>query len=196
MFYDLPAVKRRRLVVPVLLVLSGLGWAAAHAVAHRAVMSDATMPTDATGQYLSYLTTSAALCLALALPLAAGVLAGKRWQGTSIRSLWLFGLVPVAGFVGHTVAEPLGGGPGLSLSALVPIVLVGLLIQIPFALVAVGLARHVLCLAEGLARVMTAPARMNLARPLPSYPRPRGSRATAFRLDLSHSQRGPPPLSA
>jgi hypothetical protein len=189
-------VTRRRVVVPVLLALSGLGWAAAHAVAHRAVMSEETMPPDATDRYLSYLTTSAALCLALALPLAAGALAGKRWRGTSLRSLWLFGLVPVAGFVAHSAVEPLGGGTPLDLPALAPVALVGLLLQIPFALVAVGLARHVLWLAEGLARVTTAPSRPFRARAVPSYPRPRASLATAFRLDLAHTERGPPLLPA
>ena len=91
--YDLPAVGRRRLVVSVLFALSGLGWAAACAVAHRAVMSDPDAPSMA-DQYLGYLATSLALCFALALPLAAGALIGKRWRGASLQSLWLFGLVP------------------------------------------------------------------------------------------------------
>ena len=34
----------------------------------------------------------------------------KRWRGASLQSLWLFGLVPVLGFVGHAVAEPLIAG--------------------------------------------------------------------------------------
>ena len=45
------------------------------------------------------------LCLALALPLAAGAAAGRRWRGASLRSLWLFGLVPLLGFAGHSVAD-------------------------------------------------------------------------------------------
>ena len=60
------------------------------------------MAADVLSDYLSYLTTSVALCLALALPLAAGMLMGRRWNSSSARSLWLFGLVPVIGFVGHT----------------------------------------------------------------------------------------------
>ena len=72
--------------------------------------------------YLSYLPTSFALCFALALPLAAGALAGRRWNGGSARSLWLFGLVPVLGFVGHSFAEPLFGGSGNTPFELAPIV--------------------------------------------------------------------------
>ena len=122
------AVKGRRLVVPVLLALSGLGWAAAHAVAHRAVMTEPAMPESGMSQYLSYLTTSIALCLALALPLAAGAVLGKRWHATSVRSLWLFGLVPVLGFVGQTLAT--GSGTASSFSAIAPIALVGLLFSL------------------------------------------------------------------
>lgn len=188
------AVKGRCLVVPTLLALSGLGWAAAHAVAHRAVMTEPAMPESGMSQYSSYLTTSIALCLALALPLAAGAVLGKRWNATSVRSLWLFGLVPVLGFVGHTLAT--GSGTASSFSAIAPIALVGLLVQIPFALVAVGLARRVLWLAAGLARVVAAPAGALTPRPPRAYPRPRASRARAFTLDLGHAQRGPPLLAA
>ena len=193
-----PAVRGRRLAVPVLLALSGLGWAAVHGVAHRAVMSEPAMPADAIADYLSYLTTSVALCLALALPLAAGVVTGRRWRGSSIRSLWLFGLVPVLGFVGHTVVEPLLGGTALgsSSASLAPIALVGLLIQIPFALVAVGLARHALWLAETLARASARPMRPSFPAGTPGHERPRASHAPAFRLDLAHAGRSPPLLQA
>ena len=118
----LDAVRPRRLLAPVLLALSGLGWAAAHAFAHQAVMPPPTDGETAMHGYLSYLTTSFALCFALALPLAAGALAGRRWNGGSARSLWLFGLVPVLGFVGHSFAEPLFGGSGNTPFELAPIV--------------------------------------------------------------------------
>jgi hypothetical protein len=191
-------VSGRRLVVPALLGLSGLGWAAVHALAHRAVMSEAAMPHHPMAGYASYQTTSLALCLALALSLAAGVLVGRRWRGTSLRSLWLFGLVPVLGFVAHASGEPALSGTGAapSVSALTSVVLAGLLIQIPFALVAVGLARHVLWLAESLARALTAPPRSPVPAPAATHA-PRGAtHAPAFRLDLSYTERGPPLLAA
>jgi hypothetical protein len=187
-------VRRRRFAVPVLLALSGFGWAAAHAVAHNAVMTEAAMPAAVVDRYLSYLATSVALCLALALPLAAGALVGKRWKGASLRSLWLFGFVPVVGFIAHTATEPLisGAGTGASLASLAPIALIGLFVQIPFALVAVGFARHVLWLAERLARLEVAPARTVAWAAIAGYPRPRASRAPAFRLDHARTERGPP----
>jgi hypothetical protein len=189
-------VSRRRLAVPVLLALSGLGWAAAHAVAHKAMMTDGGMPEPLLDRYLSYLTTSVALCLALALPLAAGAAVGKRWKGASLRSLWLFGLIPVLGFIGHTATEPLfSGGEAGGVASLLPVALVGLLVQIPFALVAVGLARHLLWLAERLARVEITPARPVVPAPVAIFPRPHGSRIPAFRLDLAHTERGPPLLA-
>jgi hypothetical protein len=187
-------VRRRRFAVPVLLALSGLGWAAAHAVAHKAVMTEPAASTAVFDRYLSYLATSVALCLALALPLAAGALVGRRWKGASLRSLWLFGFVPVLGFLAHTATEPLvsGAGTGSSLASLAPIALIGLLVQIPFALVAVGFARHVLWLAERLARLEVAPARTGARAAIPGYPRPCASRAPAFRLDHARTERGPP----
>jgi hypothetical protein len=183
--------------VSVLLALSGLGWAAAHALAHRTVMGEGSASASALSGYLSYLTTSFALCLALALPLAAGAVVGKRWQGASARSLWLFGLVPVIGFLGHEVAEPLvGGRHGSDLSALAPVAGVGLAIQIPFALVALGLARRVLWLAETLARTLVRPSCAHEPKATQTFPRPHATRASWFRLDLAHAQRGPPPLPA
>lgn len=188
-------MRPRRLLAPVLLALSGLGWAAAHAFAHQAVMPPPTDGETAMHGYLSYLPTSFALCFALALPLAAGALAGRRWNGGSARSLWLFGLVPVLGFVGHSFAEPLFGGSGNTPFELAPIVVVGLLIQIPFALVAVGLARRVLWLAEGLARVLAG--RRAHGAPRPSrHELPPVGQAPSFRLDPAHSSRGPPLLAA
>lgn len=156
----------------------------------------AMMETSGVQAYMSYLPTSLVLCLALALPLAAGAAVGKRWRGASITSLWLFGLVPVLGFVGHALAEPLFQGDGgvSRLYDLTPVVLVGLLIQIPFALVAVGLAHRVLWLAESLARALTRPRSTAGRREPESFGRPRALNTRAFSLDLSHGQRAPPSL--
>jgi hypothetical protein len=187
-------MRRHRLVVPCALALSGLGWAGAHAVAHRAVMDEASMADPAgAAAYLSYLPTSLVLCLALALPLAAGAAVGGRWRGTSIRSLWLFGLVPIFGFLGHSAEPVVVGDRALwQLGALVPVALVGLLIQIPFALVAVGLARRILWLAEGLARALAGPHTASSVAEPEARPRAESRNSRAFSLDLSASERGPP----
>jgi hypothetical protein len=187
-------MRRHRLAVPCVLALSGLGWAGAHAVAHRAVMDKGAMaePSGAAA-YLSYLPTSLVLCLALALPLAAGAAVGGRWKGMSVKSLWLFGLVPVFGFLGHSV-EPFVTGDGAieHLGSLVPVAVVGLLIQVPFAAVAVGLARGILWLAEGLARALAGPRTASSVAEPEARPRPRSRNTRAFSLDLSASERGPP----
>ena len=192
-------MRRRRLLVPLLLALSGLGWAAAHALAHRVVNPDEIVPR-APGMhgYLSYLPVSLALCLALALPLAAGVICGLRWRAASLRSLWLFGIVPVLGYLGHALLEPLVAGSatlsGTSSAAmhLTPVALVGLLIQIPFALAAVALGRHVLMLAESLARWLAGPRVVVGGRMTARHVPAGADRATAFRLDRAHGQRAPP----
>jgi hypothetical protein len=189
-------VRRRHLVVPVLFFLSGVGWAAAHAVAHRAVVGPVEPKSGLEG-YLSYMTTSTALCLALALPLAAGAVAGRRWRGTSLRSLWLFGLVPLVGFVGHSVVEPVLSGHGVPApGTLAPFVLLAVLVQATFALSAVALARHILSFAEGLARTLAGPVRGRAPRPAPTALRPRPSSVPAFSLGFVHAGRGPPPLPA
>ena len=183
-------MRRRRVVVPVL-ALSGLGWAAAHAVAHRSAMPAQGAPAGSLQDYLGYLTTSTALCLALALPLAAGAAAGHRWRGASLRSLWLFGLVPLLGFAGHSVAD---AGPGRAEVA--PVLLIGLLIQISFALSAVALARRVLSLVEGLAHAFAAPALRHAPRPSTTVRRLRTALAPVFTLGFVHTGRGPPLLPA
>jgi hypothetical protein len=192
------AVKRRRVVVPVLLALSGLGWAAAHAVAHRLMMPERDAPPLGLHDYLAYLTTSTALCLALALPLAAGAAAGRRWRGASLRSLWFFGLVPLLGFAGHSLVEPALAGDGLAtgVADVAPVVLVGLLIQTSFALSAVAVARLVLSVGEGLAHALAAPAHHRAKRRPTVTPRPRPRRAPTFSLATVHTGRGPPLLPA
>ena len=187
--------------MPLLLALSGLGWAAAHALAHRTVMTDAAaLGRSGFESYLRYLPTSLALCLALALPLAAGAALGLRWRRSSGRSLWMFGVVPVLGFAGHALVEPVTAGSATLASTLSggamlgPVLLVGLLIQVPFALVVVAFASGILRLAEGVARALAAPACSLSSREPERYAPARPERAPAFRIDRAHGQRGPPSL--
>lgn len=190
---------RRRIVVPLLLGLSGLGWAAAHAVAHRLETPGPGMAPVGLESYAGYVPTSLALCLALALPLAAGAAVGRRRHVTTGRLLWLFGVVPVLGFAGHALVEPmLNGSVSLRAAApLAPVVLVGMLVQIPFALAALGVARGVLYLAQSLARSLARQAG-RLRRPESErHLHPRSERVRAFRLELARSPRAPPsPLLA
>ena len=160
-------------------------------------MPEQRAPAASLQDYLGYLTTSTALCLALALPLAAGAAAGRCRRGTSLRSLWLFGLVPLIGFVGHTAVEPALTGTGApALRSVAPLALVGLLIQTSFALSAIALARRVITLVEGLAHVLATPALLHAPRPSTTALRPRARRAPVFTLGFVHTGRGPPLLAA
>jgi hypothetical protein len=108
--------------------------------------------------YAGYLPTSLALCLALATAIAAGVVLGKRWTALSAPALWLFGLVPVLGFLADSLLGPPEHSPfsGAALVELVPVVVIGLLVQLPFAVTAVGLGSTLLLLAERLAGLLGA----------------------------------------
>jgi len=187
--------------VPLLLALSGLGWAAAHALAHRVVNPGEIVPgAPGIHGYLSYLPVPLALCVALALPLGAGVICGLHWRGASLRSLWPFALVPVLGYLGHALFEPLVAGSatlsGTSATAvhLTPVALVGLLVQIPFALAAVALGRQILALAETVSRWLIGPRVAVGSREPERHAPARSARARAFRLDRAHGQRAPPSL--
>lgn len=145
----------RRVAVPAFLGLLGLIWLAAHALAHDVVAqpsaSGHAAHEPALERYTAYLPTSLALCLTLAIAIATGLALGKRWTGSSGRSIWLFGIVPVLGFAADTLIELPAHGRTAAAAELLPVLLVGLLVQIPLALVAIALAVKILWLVERLA---------------------------------------------
>ena len=147
---------RRRVAVPAFLGVFGLVWVAAHALAHDVVAQQPAGGHAAHGasaeEYVAYLPSSLALCLTLAIAISAGLALGKRWAGRSGRSIWLFAVVPVLGFATDTLVELAIHGPTAAAGAeLVPVLLVGLLVQLPFALAAVAIADRILWLVERLA---------------------------------------------
>jgi hypothetical protein len=189
---------RRRLALPVLLGLFGLVWAAAHTVAHD-VIEQAPAAGHAAGHagspqaYAAYVPTSLALCLVLATAIAAGAAAGRRWTGRSGPSIWLFGVVPVLGFAADTLAELVTQGPltTAAVAELVPVFLIGLLVQIPFALVAVGLGSRILWLAERLAWALAEGGRTG--RPeRASFARARSAQPPVLLLAGPGRSRAPP----
>jgi hypothetical protein len=170
----------RRAAVPAFLGVLGLIWLAAHALAHDVVArprgSGHAAHGTAVESYAAYLPTSLALCLTLAIAIAAGLALGRRWTGRSGRSIWLFGIVPVLGFAADTLVELPARRTTAPVAELVPVLLVGLLIQIPFALVAVALAVKILWLVERLAwalrdaPIVGPPEAGSLGEPAPSVP--------------------------
>jgi hypothetical protein len=152
----------RRVALPLLLSVFGLLWAAAHALMHDLVAPAAAQHgaghAGTLETYARYLPTSLALCLVLATAIATGVALGRRWTGVSGPALWLFGLVPVLGFAADSlIGLPAHGSlTGAAAIELVPVVVIGLLVQLPFAVTAVGLGSTILLLAERLACALCA----------------------------------------
>jgi hypothetical protein len=150
---------RRRVALPLLLTAFGLLWAAAHALLHDLVAPSAGAHGDHAGTletYAGYLPTSLALCLVLATAIATGLAVGKRWTGVSGPALWLFGLVPVLGFAADSLVGPPHGSLTGAAIELLPVVAIGVLLQLPFALTAVGLGSTILLVADRLARAFGA----------------------------------------
>ena len=155
--YDRSMLLRRRVAVPAFLGVFGLIWVAAHALAHDVVASSRPRGHAAHGAsaegYVAYLPTSLALCLTLAIadlerawPLASDGQGGPAGRSGSSA------VVPVLGFAADTLVELAIHGPTAAAGAeLVPVLLVGLLVQLPFALVAVRLAGKLLWLVERVA---------------------------------------------
>jgi hypothetical protein len=193
---------RRQLRAPALLGLGGLAWAAAHWVAHRAAGGappaehGATHGGGPSAVGLGYLSTSIALCLSLSLLLAAGALLDSRRRTRHVRSLWLFGAVPVLGLAGEALVASgwTVGGATSTLAALAPLAFVVLAVQVPLALLAMRIAHGIIGLAAQLARAVAEP---HPAFPPPGregFPPSRSDRPPACRLALGGGQRAPPAL--
>lgn len=198
---------RRQLRAPMILVLGGLAWAAAHWVVHRTTEGVAArghgselhgaQPSAAPD--LGYLSTSLALCLSLSLVLAAGASLDARGRTRLGRSLWLFGAVPVLGLLGEVVVDSgwTVAGAGSILAALTPLALVVLAVQGTVALVAMRVAHGILGLAEHVARAVGAPRSLFPHAGRQAFPPSRSARVPASRLAPGGGQRAPPaPLPA
>lgn len=185
--------------VPAALVLGGLAWAGFHWAAHRFVTG--ATPADGHGLHRTaaseaavpaYLTTSLALCLALALLVAgAAALRGRRASRPG-RALWLFGIVPALGLGGELLAGPLAHEAALA--ELGPAVLIVLGDQAAVAVVALRVAHGIFQLAASLAWALAAGG-----SPVPRAGRvllssARSDRAPASRRLSGGGQRAPPSL--
>lgn len=191
---------RPRLTVGTSLALGGLLWAIAHWLAHRTVSAPAPLHqghgghgTPAPEPAAAYLSTSLALCLALALAIAVATAAAPRARRESGRSLWLFGVVPVLGFLAETAASPPTSAAAAvpSLAELAPVVLLIAGVHIAVALVAVRVASGIVVLVEGLARSLAAPLTA-LGRDGGRFPHALVGRAPSPRASLRTGQRAPP----
>jgi hypothetical protein len=110
------------------------GVLVAHALAYRLTST----PTDPFHEYLGH-----APQVLLLLALAALALAGFG-PGRDTPPAWIFPLVAVATFVAQEHLERIAHGGEVPILVTTPVFLVGLAVQVPVALVAWALARHLL----------------------------------------------------
>jgi hypothetical protein len=146
--------------------LAAAGGLAAHGLAYRIAEPDAERRhhlLESTGHGYLDPTLIGSLCVALTVLAFAGcVLAGIR--RTAKPPLWLFALAPPVGFALQEHAERmLHEGAFSAGTVLEPTFLAGLLLQLPFAIVALLLARALLVAAVVLARELGAPPRFSPA---------------------------------
>lgn len=189
---------RRRLAWLLSLALMAAGGVIAHALAYRLVAPDAGIgiPGHRMGHdhYAHWRICLAVFGALAAVGLASAVVQRLRGQGAVSVPLWVFGVLPPAGFVVQEHAERfLAYGSFPVAAALEPTFAVGLLLQLPFALAAYAAARALVAFATALAVRLGSAPRPRLAPlavapalaerlPLPRLPL----------LSLGHGQRAPP----
>ena len=184
-----------RRAIPWLLALPlmTVGSLAAHSLAYLLVEPSAAQRgrlLESTGHgYLSTMPFLLGACGALVL---AGTLAyaTRALRGsTSALPAWPLALVPLVGFTLQEHLERLLSGSAVS--PLEPTFLVGLALQLPFALAALLVARRVAVAAEALGKILAGPPR---TRPRPGHsPRPPVAiLLSQHHVALAHRERGPP----
>lgn len=192
---------RFRLAWTLAVALTGVGWLTAHELAYRLAVphphEHAHAMRETGHSYLAeYGSLALALCAALAVFAVAGlVVGGGRGTPEARVSLNAVAVLPPLAFVLQEHLErllTLGSVPADTLFE--PPVLLGLVLQLPFALAALGLASALLSVADTLARtlrgppLLLAPTRASPLRPCALDP-PR-----VAVLALGHGQRAPPLL--
>ena len=152
---------RRRLAWFSALPITAAGSLAAHSLAYRIVEPDPQQRADvlaATGHaYLAYTPIALAGCLALLLAGLAGHAVHAFRGASSARPAWPVALVPLIAFTLQEHLERLVAWGHLPLAAaLEPTFLVGLALQIPFALAALLVARLLAGAAQAVGRALAS----------------------------------------
>jgi hypothetical protein len=134
----------------------------------------------------------AALCGSIALVALAAIAFASVRRGTAARTpYWLIALVPPLGFAAQ---EPLGGLLHAGPLAVETSFLLGLLLQVPIALLALLVVRLVLATAIGVVRALYSPEPRRVARTTRRRPAWTTLLPSPPALALGYGERGPPAL--
>jgi hypothetical protein len=182
------------IVVPLMLA----GTEAAHALAYRIVYPQAAMRVQvlaATGHgYASWLTLAAGIGGAIVfIGFLTGAAGAARRQAPRPVPAWAFGLLPLVGFTLQELTERwlvVGGFPWWMVEQ--PTFRVGLLLQLPFALLAYGVALLLMRAARRLGFAFVAQRPCFVFPSLPARPRLDVAAAVPSGLAGGHAGRGPP----
>jgi hypothetical protein len=183
-------MRDRRLPWLLSLPLMATGCWAAHAVAYRVVEQPAADPGHG---YLALAPLALAIGLALGIVAAArSALAGSAPAGAPVQ---LFGFLPPLAFtVQEHVEGVLHGGAVLG-TVLEPSFLVGLALQLPFALCALLLARVLSHVAEAAGALLSRRPRPRLRHPVVRRPSLAHRVIRTSALASRHAGRAPPQLA-
>ena len=179
--------------------LTVAGWISAHDVAYRLALphphDSGSDIAPARHAYLAYASLLVVLCLLLAVLCTAGLVARPHGLlAPSRRILFLFVLLPPLGFALQEVTESLFATGTLPFeAALEPTFLVGILLQVPFALAAFVVARMLFAMVRALARTVAGARRPRLVSlDLLVPPVVDGWRPRLPALAFGYGERGPP----
>ena len=192
-------MSRLRIAWLACLALMALGSVFAHALAYKLAApahgSHARMNHPHDSGVFPHVEVCLAVCGAVALlVLAASLLDRLRSTRALVAPLWVFALVPPLGFVLQEHLEHALQTGALPLTAFAePTFALGLVLQIPFALAAFGLARALLALAQALVERLRTSPRLRVVSPEPRLlPARVAGLPLLSALASGHGQRAPP----
>jgi len=194
-------VSRNRLPWLVAVPLMVAGSLSAHELGYWLVTPDATdrgrLLAESGHGYFEHLPLLLGVLAALLVAGLALRVSRSLRAGTSGPPAWFFFILPPLGFAAQEHLERLLHSGTLPIdAALEPTFLIGLALQLPFALAALAVARALVAGADRLSHELTRQPRSPRARPasIPS-PLPAPGLPRIAVLALGYAERGPPPLA-
>jgi hypothetical protein len=181
--------------------LVAAGTLGGHVLGYRFALADSAERAqllEGTGHgYLDHAPLVLGLCVALAgVALLLLGIAAASGKPMTVTAPWLFALLPPAVFTGQEHVERLlhGGHPEWT-TALEPPFLVGLLLQLPFAVAAVLLARALAAVAGAIGRALTGGSGVQRISSVTALACPAAATLPRVRVaGLAYGERGPPSL--